>query len=254
VIAGADVFLGLLGRRRAEAGDGDARWRAQPLILALANPDAGDPARGGARRRAPTAIIATGRSDYPNQVNNVLCFPYIFRGALDVRRDHDHRGDEARRGARDRRAGAGRAASDDGGRAPTAATTLSFGPEYLDPQAVRPAADPAIAPAVAQRGDGVGRGHAADRRLRRLPPSSCSSFVYRSGHADAAGLRSGQARDAGARASIAEGEDERVLRAAQVVRRRGAGAGPILVGRPAVIAARIERARACACSPGATSR
>ena len=86
-----------------------AKMAAKPMILALANPNPEIIAGRRARRCAPTSIMATGRTDYPNQVNNVLCFPYIFRGALDSRRDHDHRRDGDRRGARDRRTGAGRA-------------------------------------------------------------------------------------------------------------------------------------------------
>ena len=82
-IDGADVFLGCSSARRAQAGDGQATWRTQPLILALANPEP-EIRPEEAKKVRPDAIIATGRSDYPNQVNNVLCFPFIFRGALDV--------------------------------------------------------------------------------------------------------------------------------------------------------------------------
>jgi malate dehydrogenase (oxaloacetate-decarboxylating)(NADP+) len=83
VIDGADLFLGLSGPRRADARDGREDGR-QADHLRAGQPDARDPARRGARGRRPDAIIATGRSDFPNQVNNVLCFPFIFRGALDV--------------------------------------------------------------------------------------------------------------------------------------------------------------------------
>ena len=84
VIDGADVFLGLSAARRAEAARWWRRWRAKPLILALANPDARDHARGGRARCAPTPSSPPAAPTIPNQVNNVLCFPYIFRGALDV--------------------------------------------------------------------------------------------------------------------------------------------------------------------------
>ena len=84
IIAGADMFLGLSAGRRAEARDGCAAMAAKPLILALANPEPEILPEQCAKAARPDAIIATGRSDYPNQVNNVLCFPFIFRGALDV--------------------------------------------------------------------------------------------------------------------------------------------------------------------------
>ena len=108
VIGGADMFLGLSagGVLKPEMVKKMAREAADPRAR---QPRAGDPARSWRKAARPDAIIATGRSDYPNQVNNVLCFPFIFRGALDVGRDDDQRGDEARRGARDRRARAGRA-------------------------------------------------------------------------------------------------------------------------------------------------
>ena len=80
------MFLGLLGRRRAHAGDGGAAWPTRPIIFALANPDPEILPEDAQAPSRPDAIIATGRSDYPNQVNNVLGFPFIFRGALDVRR------------------------------------------------------------------------------------------------------------------------------------------------------------------------
>ena len=107
-MAGADVFLGLSAPARAEAGDGARRWRAQPLILALANPTP-EIMPEEAKAVRPDAIIATGRSDYPNQVNNVLCFPFIFRGALDVGATTINEEMKLAGGAGDRRAGAGRA-------------------------------------------------------------------------------------------------------------------------------------------------
>ena len=97
-----------VGRRRAQAGDGREDG-GQPADLRAGQPEPGDHCRRRCKAVRTDAIMATGRTDYPNQVNNVLCFPYIFRGALDSRRDHDHGRDGDRRGARDRRAGAGRA-------------------------------------------------------------------------------------------------------------------------------------------------
>ena len=107
VIPGADIFLGLSagGVLKPEMVK---QMAAEPLVLALANPTP-EILPEEVKAVRDDAIIATGRSDYPNQVNNVLCFPYIFRGALDLRRDHDHARDGNRRGARDCGIGAGRA-------------------------------------------------------------------------------------------------------------------------------------------------
>ena len=158
-------------------------------------PTAADPGAGQSRRRRscpssrrqarPDAIICTGRSDYPNQVNNVLCFPYIFRGALDCRRHQDQRGDEARRGAT--RSRSWRRPTSRGRRRGLWRRDAALRPGIPDPDAVRPAADPAIAPAVAKAAHGHRRRHAADRRLRRLP-RALSRFVYRSGFVDEAGV------------------------------------------------------------------
>ena len=139
---------------------------ARPLIFALANPKP-EIMPELAKAARPDAVIATGRSDYPNQVNNVLCFPFIFRGALDVGATHHQRGDEARGGARDRRPRRG-PSSPRSSRTPTAAQDLAFGPEYLIPKPFDPRLIVDDRAGGRQGGDGLGRRHAPDRRLRRL--------------------------------------------------------------------------------------
>ena len=104
-MVGCDVFLGLSAKGAMTPGHGQDAWRKAPIIFAMANPDPEiTPEEVKAVR--PDAIVATGRSDYPNQVNNVLGFPYIFRGALDVRATHHQRSDEDRRRRSHRRTGA----------------------------------------------------------------------------------------------------------------------------------------------------
>ena len=112
-------------------------------------------------------MICTGRSDFPNQVNNVLCFPFIFRGALDVRRHRDQRGDEAGRGRGDRAAGA-RSAVGCGGARLRQRRSPGLRAGLADPEPVRSAADPAHRAGGGEGGDGVGRRLAADRGFRRL--------------------------------------------------------------------------------------
>ncbi len=157
VIAGADIFLGLsaAGVLKPEMVKAMAE---RPLILALANPTP-EIMPDEARAARPDAIIATGRSDYPNQVNNVLCFPYIFRGALDVGATTINEEMKIACVRGDRRAGA-HGGLDDGRRRPTAARFRRFGPDYLIPQAVRSAADGAARAGGGQGGDGFGRGDA----------------------------------------------------------------------------------------------
>jgi malate dehydrogenase (oxaloacetate-decarboxylating)(NADP+) len=136
----------------------------KPLIMALANPNP-EIMPEEARAARPDAMICTGRSDYPNQVNNVLCFPYIFRGALDVRRHHQ-RGDEARGGARHRRIGA-EAPSDVVARA-YGGETPTFGKDNLIPSPFDPRLILRIAPAVARAAMETGvAGQPQARHLRR---------------------------------------------------------------------------------------
>ena len=159
-----------------------------PIIFAMANPTPEIMPEDALAVR-PDAIIATGRSDYPNQVNNVLCFPFIFRGALDCGATDDQRGDEARRRARDRRAGACRDSR--GGGAGLRRAGPALRPRLPDPQALRPAPDRGGRAGGGAGRDGQRRGDAADRRLAAYR-QRLSQFVYQSGSSDAAGVRRGQ--------------------------------------------------------------
>ncbi len=159
VIDGADVFLGLSagGVLKPEMLK---TMGPKPLILALANPNP-EIMPEVAQAARPDAMICTGRSDFPNQVNNVLCFPYIFRGALDVGATHHQRGDEARGGAAPSRRWPARRRPRSSARA-YGGETRPFGPRPPDPQPVRPAADPAHRAGGGAGGDG----HRASRRAR----------------------------------------------------------------------------------------
>ena len=183
------------------------------------------------------AIIATGRTDYPNQVNNVLCFPYIFRGALDCGATTIT--DEMEIAAVHAIAELAQAEQSEVVAAAYAGATLSFGPEYLIPKPFDPRLMMKIAPAVAKAAAESGVAAAADRRPRRLPREA-ADLRLRLGHDDEADLHAGQARAKHKRVAYAEGEEERVLRAVQVVVDEGL-ARPTLIGRPAVIAQRIEK-------------
>jgi malate dehydrogenase (oxaloacetate-decarboxylating)(NADP+) len=232
-IEGADVFLGLsaAGVLKPEMV---ARMAPQPLIMALANPVPEIMPEEVLKVR-PDALICTGRSDYPNQVNNVLCFPYIFRGALDVGATTIN--EAMKQAAVEAIAALAREAPSDvaarayGGVAPTFGTG-SLIPNPFDPRLIL-----RIAPAVARAAidSGVASRPIADfatygERLNR--------FVFRSGFIMKPVFA--QAKTAPKRIVYAEGEDERILRAVQVVVEEGL-ALPILVGRPAVIEARLGR-------------
>jgi malate dehydrogenase (oxaloacetate-decarboxylating)(NADP+) len=233
VIEGADVFLGLsaAGVLKPEMV---ARMAPQPLIMALANPVPEIMPEQVLKVR-PDALICTGRSDYPNQVNNVLCFPYIFRGALDVgattiNEDMKLAAVEAI-AALAREAPSEVAARAYGGEAPL------FGSGSLIPNPFDPRLILRIAPAVARAAmdSGVATRPIADfatyvERLNR--------FVFRSGFIMKPVFA--KAKTAPKRVVYAEGEDERILRAVQVVVEEGL-ALPILVGRPAVIDVRLAR-------------
>jgi len=234
VVAGADVFLGC-----SAAGvltpEMVTTMAAQPLILALANPEP-EIRPELAKAARPDCIIATGRSDYPNQVNNVLCFPYIFRGALDCGAS---RITEAMKLACVREIAAlAKAEASDEVAAAYAGKTLRFGPEYLIPTPFDARLILRIAPAVAKAAQESG---VATRPITDLDAyrQSLSRFVSQTGMLMRPVFMAAKA--APARVIYAEGEDERVLRAVQVVLDEGL-AKPILVGRPAVIAMRIERA------------
>jgi len=234
ILPGADVFLGLSAGRVLKP-----EWLAtmadKPLILALANPEP-EIMPDVAKAARPDAVIATGRSDFPNQVNNVLCFPFIFRGALDVGATAIN---EAMKLACVR-ALADLATIEQSDIVATAYNlheNLRFGPEYLIPKPFDPRLIVMIAPAVAKAAmdSGVATRPIDDFDAYR---ARLTSFVYHSGLLMKPIFTA--AKQAAKRIVYAEGEDERVLRAVQVVVDEGL-ARPILVGRPAVLERRIER-------------
>ncbi|MCW5609779.1 MAG: NADP-dependent malic enzyme [Rubrivivax sp.] len=234
VIPGADVFLGLSagGVLKSEMV---AKMADKPVIFALANPNPEiDPALAKSVR--PDAVIATGRTDYPNQVNNVLCFPYIFRGALDCGATTVT--DAMEIAAVHAIAGLAQAEQSEVVAAAYAGQTLAFGPEYLIPKPFDPRLMEKIAPAVAQAAadSGVALRPIADLDAYR---EKLKNFVYASGTTMKPIFQLAK-RASARRVAYAEGEEERVLRAVQVVVDEGL-ARPTLIGRPAVIAARIEK-------------
>jgi malate dehydrogenase (oxaloacetate-decarboxylating)(NADP+) len=238
VIEGADVFLGLSAGNVLKP-DMVAAMAARPLILALANPTP-EVLPEVVKSVRDDAVMATGRSDYPNQVNNVLCFPYIFRGAMDVGATTITRGME--KAAVYAIAGLAQEEQSEVVAAAYGTFDLCFGPEYFIPKPFDPRLIVRIAPAVARAAmeEGV-----ATRPLADMDSyiEQLQQFVYHSGAfmkpLFAASKR--LVREGGkARIVYTEGEDERVLRAVQVVVDEGL-AKPILVGRPSVLAARIER-------------
>ncbi len=234
VIGGADVFLGVSagGVLKAEMVKAMAE---RPLILALANPNPEiDPAEARAAR--PDAVIATGRSDYPNQVNNVLCFPFIFRGALDVGATTIN--EEMKIAAVRAIAELAQAEqSDIVAQAYGSDSSLSFGPDYLIPRPFDPRLILKIAPAVAKAAVASG---VATRPLTDWDAyeQELKQFVYQSGFMMKPLFSA--ARSAPKRIVYAEGEEEKVLRAAQIVVDEKL-ARPVLVGRADVIKARIAR-------------
>ena len=234
VLPGADIFLGLsaAGVLKPEMVMAMA---PNPLIFALANPTP-EISPELAKAARPDAIIATGRTDYPNQVNNVLCFPYIFRGALDCGATTVT--DAMEIAAVYAIAELAQAEQSDVVAAAYSGATLSFGPEYLIPKPFDHRLMMMIAPAVAKAAaeSGVAQRPIADLVAYR---DRLKTFVYASGTTMKPIFD--QARKArNKRVAYAEGEDERVLRAVQVVVDEDL-ARPTLIGRPAVIAARIEK-------------
>ena len=236
VIPDADIFLGLSAGGVLKA-DMVAKMKARPLILALANPTPEIlPEEVKAVRN--DAVIATGRSDYPNQVNNVLCFPYIFRGALDcgattITRDMEIAVVHAI-------AELAQAEQSDIVATAYGISNLSFGPEYLIPKPFDPRLMIKIAPAVAKAAEDSG---VALRPIQDMQAyiGKLEQFVYRSGTFMKPIFQiAKKAPAAKKRIVFAEGEEERVLRAVQVVIDEKL-AKPILVGRPAVLAKRIEK-------------
>ncbi len=232
-IQGADIFLGLSGPR-ALTQDMVKAMAPSPLILALANPEP-EILPELAKAVRPDAIIATGRSDYPNQVNNVLCFPFIFRGALDVGATTIN---EAMKLACVRAiADLARAEQSDVVAQAYADVDLAFGPEYLIPKPFDPRLIVKVAPAVAKAAmdSGVATRPITDFKGYR---ERLTQFIYHTGLIMRPVFE--RAKQAPKRVVYSEGEEERVLRAVQVVVDEGL-ARPILVGRPEVIAARIEK-------------
>jgi len=232
VVDGADVFLGLSAPNVLTAAMVD-RMAERPLIMALANPTP-EITPEEVRTVRPDAIIATGRSDYPNQVNNVLCFPYIFRGALDVGATVIN---EAMKIACVRAiADLAMAPPSDIVAAAYGDTPLVFGPEYLIPKPFDPRLILELAPAVAKAAmeSGVATRPISDFAAYR---ERLTQFVFRSGLVMRPVFQ--RARSAPKRLVYAEGEDERVLRAAQQVFDEGI-AKPILVGRREVVERRIR--------------
>jgi len=233
VIGGTDVFLGLSGPNVLTA-DMVKRMAPKPLILALANPVPEILPEVAAEAR-PDAVIATGRSDYPNQVNNVLCFPFIFRGALDVGATAVN--EEMKLACVDAIADLAMAESSEVVAHAYTGEDLTFGPDYLIPKPLDPRLIAAVAPAVARAAMETG---VATRPIEDFEAYTehLLRFVFRSGMLMKPIFD--RARMDPKRVVYAEGEDERVLRAVQVVLDEGL-AKPILVGRAEVIERRIER-------------
>ena len=238
VIEGADVFLGLSagGVLKPEMVK---KMAGKPFILALANPTP-EIFPEVALEARPDAVLATGRSDFPNQVNNVLCFPYIFRGALDVGATTITRNMEI--AAVHAIAKLAEEELNDSVAAAYGAYDLRFGPKYLIPKPFDPRLIVRIAPAVAKAAmeDGV-----ATRPIDDFAAytNDLQQFVYHSGafmKPIFAAARQFVRDGAKARIVFAEGEEERVLRAVQVIVDEKL-ARPILIGRPEVLLARIEK-------------
>ena len=231
IMPGCDIFLGLSmgGVLKPEMVQGMAD---KPLILAMANPEP-EIRPELAKEIRPDCVIATGRSDYPNQVNNVLCFPFIFRGALDVGATTIN--EEMKMAATLAIAAIAEAEPSD---VVTSAygTQEPFGPEYLIPRPFDPRLITTVAPAVAEAAmkTGVATRPITDMKAYR---HQLASFVYRSGTVMQPVFAA--AAEVSKRVCYAEGEDDRVLRAAQVVVDENL-ARPILVGRSHVIAQKVH--------------
>jgi len=235
-IEGADIFLGLSAGGVLKQ-DMVKKMAPKPLVYALANPTP-EILPEEVKAVRPDAVMATGRTDYPNQVNNVLCFPFIFRGALDVGATTITRGMEV--AAVKAVAELAQAEQSEVVASVYGIENLSFGPEYLIPKPFDPRLITVIAPAVAKAAmdDGVASRPIKDFDAYR---NQLQQFVYHSGtlmkplFSIAKRVPANQKRIV-----FAEGEDERVLRAVQIILDEHL-ATPILIGRPAVIEHRIEK-------------
>jgi malate dehydrogenase (oxaloacetate-decarboxylating)(NADP+) len=234
IIDGADIFLGLSAGGVLKK-DMVKKMAAKPIIFALANPNP-EITPEDVKMVRDDAIMATGRTDYPNQVNNVLCFPYIFRGALDAGASTITV--EMEIAAVYAIAELAQAEQSEVVAAAYSGQTLAFGPDYLIPKPFDPRLMIKIAPAVAQAAadSGVALRPIQDMDAYR---QKLQSFVYASGTMMKpifAAAKSASRK----RVAYAEGEEERVLRACQIVADEGL-ARPTLIGRPAVIAQRVEQ-------------
>ncbi|MDB5873167.1 MAG: bifunctional protein : malic enzyme [Ramlibacter sp.] len=234
IIEGADIFLGLSagGVLKPEMV---RKMAANPIILALANPNP-EITPEEAKAVRSDAIMATGRTDYPNQVNNVLCFPYIFRGALDSGATTITV--EMEIAAVHAIAELAQAEQSEVVAAAYAGQQLAFGPEYLIPKPFDPRLMMKIAPAVAKAAADSG---VALRPIKDMDAyrEKLQSFVYASGTAMKP-IFAAAKMAAKKRVVFCEGEEERVLRACQIVVDEGIGR-PTLIGRPKVIAQRVEK-------------
>ncbi len=234
VIAGADLFLGLSGPG-VLTEDHVAQMAARPIIFALANPTP-EILPDLARKVAPDALIATGRSDFPNQVNNVLCFPFIFRGALDVGATEIN--DAMQIACVEGIAALARATTSAEAAAAYKGEQLSFGPDYLIPKPFDPRLMGVVASAVA--------GAAMESGVAKRPVGDLAAYKA---NLDASVFRSAMimrpvfeaAQAASRRIVFAEGEDERVLRTASALLEETTEV-PILIGRPEVVEMRLDRA------------
>jgi len=234
IIEGADIFLGLSAGGVLKK-DMLKKMAAKPIIFALANPNP-EISPADVKSVRDDAIMATGRTDYPNQVNNVLCFPYIFRGALDAGASTITV--EMEIAAVHAIAELAQAEQSEVVAAAYAGQKLAFGPEYLIPKPFDPRLMIKIAPAVAQAAadSGVALRPIQDMDAYR---EKLQSFVYASGSMMKPIFAAAKAASR-KRVAYAEGEEERVLRACQIVVDE-ALARPTLIGRPAVIASRINQ-------------
>ena len=234
VIAGADLFLGLSGPG-VLTPEMVAKMAPAPIVFALANPTP-EILPDAVRAVAPDAIIATGRSDFPNQVNNVLCFPFIFRGALDVGATTINA--EMELACIEGIAALARATTSAEAAAAYKGEQLSFGPDYLIPKPFDPRLIGVVASAVAKAAMETGVAtrpiHDLEAYREKLNGSVFKSALIMRPVFEAA-------RQATRRIVFAEGEDERVLRAANAMLEEMTDK-PILIGRPEVIATRCERA------------
>ena len=233
VVDGADMFLGLSGPGVLKP-EHVKKMSKRPVIFALANPTP-EIMPDEVRAVAPDAVIATGRSDYPNQVNNVLCFPFIFRGALDVGATEIN--DAMQIGCVDGIAALARATTSAEAAAAYKGEALTFGADYLIPKPFDPRLSAVVSSAVAKAAmeTGVATKPLEDLEAykERLNASVFKSALLMRPVFDAAS-------HASRRIIFAEGEDERVLRAAQAILEETTER-PILIGRPEVIEARCER-------------